>query len=513
MATVVRVVVLLWVDILAMYAMYVMMEYLTNVWKLGFTHAAAIVNIFWGVVSVSPLLLAYIVDTIMGCYWMLLLSSVSFSVGLGLLTMSTPPVLAHAMGTCREYKPECIGEGQRILFYIALPLIGFGMSGHAVSWTVFMNQQISEEDDESRTFWKFSGSILVTIIFNSIASFALPYVKPWSLRFGIPAICNLVAALLFFSGSCSYTYIRPAGIPLTAYIRVFVAAVSNLFYTTPEDAKELYEIQDYRFYKVPHTRSLRFLDKAAIVKPTEPLEEQEKNLWRLCTVTEVEETKTIIHMIPVWMTFIICGVVRAIGITFFIEQLDNLNHKVILLIFQQAQCQSVKLYDKFANYLSKSVSRNFLLSFGIIVSMILAILCCITAAIVEDRRLGVVKKHGLVGKQDERVAMSMFWLLPQFILLGAFNGIFSFSATCFFIDQSPQSTQTYLPFFTNVVLGVGVLCSVLSVFVVGKVSESGGGTNRFQHDLNASRVDKYYWTLACLMTIDLVIFIVVAMFY
>ncbi|KAL8526343.1 hypothetical protein ACS0TY_015531 [Phlomoides rotata] len=238
---------LLWVNILALYAMFFLMEYLTDVWKIGFIDVATIVNIFWGIVAISQLFLAYIIDTIMSSYWMLLLSSFSYSVGLGLLTMSTPPVLAHAMGTCREYKPECIGEGQRILFYIALPLIGFGMSGHAVSWTVFMNQQISEEeeeDDESRTFWKFSGSILVTIIFNSIASFALPYVKPWSLRFGIPAICNLVAALLFFSGSCSYTYIRPAGIPLTAYIRVFAAAFYNLFYTTPEDAKELYEIQD-----------------------------------------------------------------------------------------------------------------------------------------------------------------------------------------------------------------------------------------------------------------------------
>ncbi|KAI3474190.1 hypothetical protein Pfo_028978 [Paulownia fortunei] len=72
MATVGRVVVLLWVDILAMYAMYVMMAYLTNVWKLDFTHAAAIVNVFWGVVTVLPLLLAFIVDTIMGNYWMLL---------------------------------------------------------------------------------------------------------------------------------------------------------------------------------------------------------------------------------------------------------------------------------------------------------------------------------------------------------------------------------------------------------------------------------------------------------
>lgn len=57
------------------------------------------------------------------------------------------------------------------------------------------------------------------------------------------------------------------------------------------------------------------------------------------------------------------------------------------------------------------------------------------------------------------------------------------------------------------------LGSVLSVFVVGKVSENGGKTNWFQHDLNGSRVDKYYWTLARLMGVNLVIFVVVALLY
>ncbi|KAG8377009.1 hypothetical protein BUALT_Bualt09G0123600 [Buddleja alternifolia] len=556
MATVARVIVLLWVDILAIYAMYVMMAYLTNVWELGFTHAAAIVNIFWGVVMLSPLPLAYIVDTIMGNYLMLLLSSVAYSVvkilnpfnqfvlsklfsyhikdlkmnkfvyiqGLGLLTMSTPPVLANAMGTCSDYKTECIGNGQKILFYTAMPLIAFGMAGHMTSWNSFMAEQLYEEQDDldENTFWRFFYSILAVIIITFVAVLALPYIRPWSLRFGIPAICTLVATLLFLSGSCSYKYYRPQGSPLTMFVRVFVAAVSKLFYRTPKDVKELFEIQHPQVYVVPHTRSLRCLDKAAIVIPTKPLEEQEKNLWKLCSVTEVEETKTIIRMIPVWLTFILCGVVSAIGFTYFIEQLDHMNHKVgrltvptvaLLWFFEQAQNLSVKLYAMFANSLGGSGSRKLAPSIGIAISMILAILCCITAAKVENRRLGVVQRHGLVDKPEETVPMTMFWMLPQFILLGAFNGIFNYSSICFFIDQSPVSTQRYLPFFINGVFGIGILGSVLSVYVVGKVSERGGKMNWFQHDLNGSRVDKYYWTLAWLMAVNLVIFIVVAIFY
>ncbi|XP_073156753.1 protein NRT1/ PTR FAMILY 5.5-like isoform X2 [Henckelia pumila] len=441
MATVARVVVLLWVDILASYAIYVMMAYLTNVWDFSFTKAAAIVNVFWGFVLVSPLFLTYIVDTILGNYWMVLISSVAYSVGLGLLAMSTPPVLANSMGNCKEYKPECIGHGQEILFYIAMPLIAFGMAGHMTSFNDFLGEQLGGEENnpvDDITFCKFSTSVVVISITTFVAVIGLPYIKPWSIRFGIPAICTLFATVLFFSGSRSYAYHRPQGSPMTAFFRVFVAAVLKRFHQSPRDPRDLYEFSGLRFYRAPHTKGLRCLDKAAIVVPTEPREEQENKIWRLCTVTEVEETKVLIRMIPVWMTFIICGVVSAIGFTFFVEQLEHLNPKVgrlkvpivvLLWFFEQAQKQLAKLYVKFAERMDQKLGLGKLAPLiGISISMIIAILCCVTAAKVEKRRLGVVQRHGLIDKTDERIPMTMFWLLPQFVLLGLFTGIFHFSA-------------------------------------------------------------------------------------
>ncbi|KAL2479504.1 Protein NRT1/PTR FAMILY 5.5 [Abeliophyllum distichum] len=467
--------------------------------------------------------LQFIVDTVMGNYWMLLISSFAYSAGLGFLTMSTPPVLAKAMGTCSEYKPECIGDGQQILFYTALALIAIGVCGHITSWGPFMAEQLNERGEiDEGTFWRFFCSILAVIIITIVAVIALPYIKPWSIRFGIPAICTLVATLLFFTGSCSYNYFLPQGSPLTTFVRVFVASTSKFLYASPKDVKKLYENPTFELELVPYTRSLRCLDKAAIIVPSKTLEEQQKNRWRLCTVTEVEETKTIIRMIPVWLTFIFCGVVSSIGFTYFIEQLDHLNPKVgrlkvppivLLWFYDQAKTKCGEFYVTFANSLGESGSRKIAPAIGITVSMIFAILCCITAAKVENRRLGVVQKHGLIDKPDETVPMTMFWLLPQFLLLAALDGIFECSAVTFFIDQAPISTRRYLPFFVSGVFGVGVLGSVLSVYVTGKISERGGKLNWFQHTLNRSRLDKYYWTLAWLAAINLVIFIVVAIFY
>lgn len=40
--------------------------------------------------------------------------------------MSIPPVLSKATGTCSVYVAECVGNKQKILFYMVLVLIAVG---------------------------------------------------------------------------------------------------------------------------------------------------------------------------------------------------------------------------------------------------------------------------------------------------------------------------------------------------------------------------------------------------
>uniref|UniRef100_A0A5B7BGM8 Uncharacterized protein n=1 Tax=Davidia involucrata TaxID=16924 RepID=A0A5B7BGM8_DAVIN len=518
MASFVRITVLVWADILAAYAMWVMMTYLTNVWKLNFTHAAGIINIWGGIALIMPISFAFLVDTLMGNYAMLLLSSIAYSIGLSFLSMSTPPVLSKSTGTCSAYRPECIGDAQKVLFYTALALIAVGISGHIVSLESFITEQTTsqmEDDDGRKTLWQIVG-IFAMVPVTIIGGIALPYIKPWSIRFGIPAICTLVATLLFVSGSSAYKCKGPQGSPLTTVFRVFVASASKTSHQCPEDVNELYERRDLN-QLVPHTRGLRCLDKAAtILPPPQTQEEQEKNRWRLCRVTEVEETKIGIRMVPMWMTFIICGMVISIGNTYFLEQANRMNRKVghlkvplpiFLMFYDFAKSQSSQIYFSLAR------SKQYAPPIGIAVSMAFSVLRCITAAKVETRRLNVIKTHDLVYKPDKRIPMSIFWLLPQFLLLGALHGISENSIVGFFKDQAPPSMRSYRGFFSHGVFGLGNMASVLSVYVVGKVSEKGGKPNWFQATLNRSRLDNYYWTLAALSAANLVWYILVAMCY
>lgn len=502
MASIVRVSVLIWADLLAWFAMWVMVTYLTNVWKISFVHAAGIVNISEGTAAILSVVFAFFVDAFMGNYSMLLLSSIAYTIGLGLLSLSTPTVLSSG-----------IGDTQKVLFYTALSLVVVGIAGHMVSLVPFLDEQDTEK---GRKFLFQLPGIIVVVIVGVIGAIALPYIKPWSIRFGVPAICTLVATLLFLSGSFSYKFVSPKGSSLTILLRVFVASASNMFRPLPNNTDQLHEHDGHGLHSLPHTPGFRCLDKAAIRPTTQ--EEQKQNKWRLCRITEVEETKAVICMIPVWITFVICGVVLSVGNTYFLEQANHMNRRVgkvnvpftfFLLMFNFSKHIFPKLYTKISSPLGRYAPP-----IGIAVAMIFSILSCITAAIVETRRREIIRSNGLLEKPNDKIPMTVFWLLPQFLLLGAHEGIYKHSIASFFAGQAPRwITDKYQRSFSYGMLGLGFLSSVLSVYVVRKVSEMGGKTSWFQHTLNKSHLDYYYWTLAGMSAVNLVYYIVLSCLY
>ncbi|CAL5422721.1 unnamed protein product [Camellia sinensis] len=448
---------MIWADILAGYVMWVMMTYLTNVWKINLMHAAGIINIWGGIASIMLLGFAFLVDMF------ILFSSITYCIGLGFLSMSTPPVLSKSTDTCSAYKPECIGHTQKALFYTALSLLAVGISGHTVSLPPFFTAQTTASNDRDtgrKLLWQIVG-IFGIILVPIIGGIALPYIKQWSVRFGIPAICSLVATLLFLSGSCSYKYDKPQGSPLSTVFRVFVASVCKKCQPLPSDGNELYEKDGTDAKSMPHTDSLRgtkFLMNCLH-------EEQEKTRWRLSRVTEVEETKIGIRIIPMWLTFIACGIITSIGNTFFLEQANHMNRKlgrlnlplpILLMFYDFPKSQFAKLYFTLTKNRSKAGLKHYAPPIGIAASMTFAILTCITAASVETRRLSVIRKHGLLDKPDEKIPMSMFWLLPQFLLLGALDGVAENGIMSFFKDQGPPSMRDYFVLFTRGVIGLGM---------------------------------------------------------
>ncbi|XP_019187855.1 PREDICTED: protein NRT1/ PTR FAMILY 5.5-like [Ipomoea nil] len=324
-----------WGHIIAEYALFLLINYLTNTWGLGFANAAGIINLFFGITKILEICFAFVADACLGTFKALLLSSLLYSIGLAFLTMSTPPVLSNFAGNCNRYEAECVGPVQKAFFFTSLVLMGVGMAGHAVSLDAFLrhhqtpchddhlNQQADEEEEKEDEFWSVNN--LLVILISGVAALALSNIGPWEIKFAVPAIFFFTATLVFFAGKALGFYSnygdKPKGSALTTLLRVFVAATCKSCRKLPANSDELYQAHDAN-HKLSHTNGCWWLDKAAIPLP------KEESRWKLCNVREVEETKLSVQTAMVWPPIIICGLVSSIGSTFFVVQAGKMSHNL-----------------------------------------------------------------------------------------------------------------------------------------------------------------------------------------
>ena len=108
--------------------------------------------------------------------------------------------------------------------------------------------------------------------------------------------------------------------------------------------------------------------------------------------------------------------------------------------------------------------------------------------------------------------MSVFWLAPQFLIIGMGDGFSLVGLQEYFYDQVPDSMRS---------LGIGLYLSVLGVanflssFLITIVDQATkkGGKSWFGKDLNHSRLDYFYWLLAAITALNFGAYLIVAQRY
>lgn len=186
--------------------------------------------------------------------------------GFGLLAISTPPVMSKITKTsCSQYGPECIGEVEKKVFYTALAVLVLGRSSYLASNAIFKTkQEAKDENDQSQSseyksrimnnirktvlnkinkvYIILYPSLTLPLLFSYLSGYVtIPYIKSWSLRFGTPAICMVVGAVIFFTGWPSYTNVKEKDNLLITMCRVLVASALKIHYKLPDDPTKLHE--------------------------------------------------------------------------------------------------------------------------------------------------------------------------------------------------------------------------------------------------------------------------------
>ncbi|GMP77820.1 hypothetical protein CsSME_00033968 [Camellia sinensis var. sinensis] len=118
---------------MALYVLTNLVTFLTHIWKLKLKHAVAIMNIKGGAAGINGLAEAALIDAYLGHAGMLLIISVLYSIGLGLLVMSVPNrFFSNGVKSCPIGEKLCSSKLTASPFYWGLALIALAKAGQGI---------------------------------------------------------------------------------------------------------------------------------------------------------------------------------------------------------------------------------------------------------------------------------------------------------------------------------------------------------------------------------------------
>ncbi|MCL7051547.1 hypothetical protein MKW94_000072, partial [Papaver nudicaule] len=509
----------------------------TRVLKQTNAEAANTFSRWMGTVNLFSLFGAFLSDSYMGRYLSCAVFQLVFTIGLAMLSLSTYFSLIKPHG-CGKVGFLCDSHStlEMATFYMSIYLIALGNGAYEPSLATFGADQFDEEDpNEKRSKKSFFSYFYVALNLGSMFSeTVLAYIQNlgnWVVAFWISTCCGFLAFGLFLCGTCRYRHFKPSGNPISRFSQVLVAAIKKMKLEIPVNGDELYEqhgnavTTNVGERKIHHTNDFKFLDRAAIITPSEKSTSNKSdppNPWQLCTVTQVEEVKCVLRLLPIWLCTIFYSVVFIQMISLFVEQGAAMNTKLntfrvpaaSMTVFDIISISTfIILYEKFIlpyfikiskNNKPKEPSELQRMGFG----LFFAIIAMVVAGFVEQQRL-------MYAKDDlaELSSLSIFWQIPQYILIGVSEAFMYVAQLEFFSTQTPDSLKG---------LGIGLsmsstamgsyLCSIL-LTVVMKITTKNGQPGWIPPNLNDGHLDRFFFLTAAITLVNLAAYIFCAKRY
>ncbi|OWM81528.1 hypothetical protein CDL15_Pgr007566 [Punica granatum] len=502
--------------------------YLTKKLHEGTVTSSNNVTNWAGTVWMTPILGAYIADAYLGRYWTFIIASAIYLLGMSLLTLavSVPQLRPPSCGPGIK-EEECDKHASSLqigIFYCALYIIAMGTGGTKPNISTMGADQFDDFEPKERTqklsffnWWMFS------IFFGALVSNTfLIYLQDtmgFALGYGLPTLGLAVSLLLFVLGTPFYRHKVPSGSPLTRMAQVLVAALRKWNVEVPNEPKELHELslEDYSSsgtFRIDHSSSLRFLDKAAVkIDSSSP--------WIVCPVSQVEQTKQMVKMLPVLIVTFIPSTMVAQVSTLFIKQGATLDRSMgphfeippacltaFVTIFMLI---SIVLYDRyFVPFIRKYTGnpRGITLLQRMGIGFVLHIIIMVIACSVDKKRLSVAHENNIFQK-NQTIPLTIFILLPQFALMGVADTFVEVAKIEFFYDQAPEGMKSLGTAYFTTSLGIGNFLSSFLLKTVERITKN-GHRGWILDNLNISHVDYYYAFLAILNSINFLFFLLVA---
>lgn len=271
----------------------------------------------------------------------------------------------------------------------------------------------------------------------------------------------------------------------------------------------------------------RFLDRAAVVtlEDLHPQDQQHpESKWRLCTITQVEEVKCMWRFIPIWLCTIIYSVTYTQMASAFVEQGTTMKNSLSefhippasMSIFEiLSVAVSVILYRP---YIVPLLSRLWkgnrkgltgLQRMGI--GIVFSAMAMVSAGVVELLKLKYAKNDREASKGLG--SLSILWQIPQYVMVGASEVFMYIGQIEFFNNQAPDGLKSFGSALYVASMSAGSYGSIFLVRIVMKITGKVDHIGWVSKNLDKGHMDRFYFLLAALATIDLFVFMACAKRY
>ncbi|KAL0460657.1 UNVERIFIED_CONTAM: protein NRT1/ PTR FAMILY 2.6 [Sesamum latifolium] len=365
-------------------------------------NAAQINNVVCGCSNFFPVLAAILADSFLGCFSVIWISSI-----ISLLFLFRPIKNPIRYFVC--------SFGSRL----------HGARQPRFTLTTFGANQFNRLKHQTTYFNLYFFTLYVS---SFISATGIVYVEDnlsWAWGYGICIAANLMGLAVFLAGSRFYYHDKLQESPFTSLARVVVACVRK------RNAEISSESADYYYgdadggkgaVEEAPTESFRILNRAALKTEGDVLPNGSiSKLWKLCTVQQVEDLKSLIRILPLWSSSILLstpiGIQGSLTVLQALTTNRHLGHRFqipagSMMVFSLiSTAMSLTLFDHFLWPMWKRVAGKNPTSLQQIgVGHVFNITSMAVSAIVESKKAAAATSHHLRG-----VPMSVLWLVPQLL--------------------------------------------------------------------------------------------------
>ncbi|WMV35835.1 hypothetical protein MTR67_029220 [Solanum verrucosum] len=483
--------------------------------------AAQISNLVNGAGNLIPVLAAIIADSFLGCFTTIWISSIISLLGTILLAL-TATVDSLRPKPCEVGSTSCTPKPkvQYVVLYAAIVLATLGNGGTRSTLSTIGADQLADKPRDQGIF--FNWFFFFWYSASVIASTAIVYVEDnvsWKAGFIICVAANVLGSAIFLMGSRFYTKFKPEGSPFTSLARVIVASITKREIKLPSTGEDFFQgckVAPESLDVVVPSNTFRFLNRAAIISEGDDVKSDDStsNRWRLCSVQEVEDFKTLIKILPLWSTSFFLGTTIGVQASLSILQALAMDRHIgpnfqipagsILVFVLIFTALFLALFDKFLfptwrNLTGKSLSPLQRIGVGHVINFV----SMGVSALVESKRLNVAKSN----EGYNIVPMSVLWLVPQLALNGIAEAFHYPGQVSLYYQEFPITLKNMATAMNSMLIGIAFYLTTALIDVVRRT------TTWLPGNINNGRLDNVYWVLVVGGVLNFGYYVTCAWFY